>query len=189
MTQEAHPKTDAAAATDAVGTIYFDATLAPYRSLPPQGFLILMSAIAGGGFLIGFGFFLAGAWPVAGFAGLEILLVYIAFKLNYRESRRRQHLRLTEKTGLEIAEVAPNGHETVRRLEPTWLSVEIEDPPRHDSQLKLMSHGRVTIVGAFLTAGERLELAHALRAALERYRGGPLSPPGAAPAPPAGGSG
>ena len=30
---------------------------------------------------------LTGAWPVMGFFGLDVLLVYVAFKLNYRSGR------------------------------------------------------------------------------------------------------
>ena len=32
-------------------------------------------------------FLLAGAWPVFGFFGLDVLLVYWAFRLNYRRAR------------------------------------------------------------------------------------------------------
>lgn len=181
MSDEAHPKSATAvsgdASEDAPGdgggrgeTVFFDATLRPHRSLGPRGFLILMSAIAGTGFLIGFAFFLAGAWPVAGFCGLEILLVYCAFKLNYRDARRAEHLRLARPGGLSIAKVAPNGEAVVRRLEPGWLKVHIDEPPRHGSQLTLSSHGRTTVIGSFLTVEERAELAEALRRALARYR-------------------
>jgi uncharacterized membrane protein len=187
MTRDAHPKTDDPSDTGAKPdrTVYFDATLSPHRSLSPRGFLILMSAIGGTGFLIGFGFFMVGAWPVAGFCGLEILLVYLAFRLNYRESRRREHLRLARPGGLEIERIAPNGETRAARLEPTWLRVEIDNPPEPDSQLRLIAHGRAVIVGSFLSAGERAELAEALRAAITRYRGGPVTPPGTA-SPPAG---
>lgn len=183
MSEQAHPESDprSGAESGAPRTVYFDATLAPHRSLSRRGFLIVMTAIGTGGFLIGFGFFLAGAWPVAGFAGLEILLVYIAFKLNFRESRRREHLRLSRPGGLEIERVAPDGARSAARLEPTWLRVEMDDPPQHHSQLRLLSHGRAVVVGGFLTADERAELARALRDALAAYRRGPAD--AAAPAP------
>ncbi len=187
------------AAETAKAAVYFDATLRPHRSLGPRGFLIIMSAIAATGFFIGLAFFLAGAWPVAGFCGLEILLLYIAFKLNYRDGRRAEHLRLSDPGGLAIARVAPNGKRSEAWLEPTWLKVAMDDPPKHDSMLRLRTHGRETIIGAFLTPGERLEVADALRAALERYRAADLASgigpdtaapsPAAAPAGQAGGSG
>lgn len=158
--------------TQTDNTVYFDATLRPHRSLSRRGFLMVMSAIAGGGFLIGTGFFLAGAWPVAGFCGLEILLVYIAFKMNFREGRRSEHLRLTD-DGLDLTRVSPNGAMQSHRYEPSWLAVEMDDPPRHDSCLILRSHGRGTEVGRFLQPFEKLEVAQALRDAIARYRAVP----------------
>jgi uncharacterized membrane protein len=46
----------------------------------------------------------------------------------------------------------------------------MDDPPKHDSQLTLRSHGRDLSIGTFLTPEERLELAHALRGALNQAR-------------------
>src|SRR5690606_40066821 len=58
--------------------VLFEALLTPHRSLSPRGFVILMSAIASVAFLAGLTFFLLGAWPVIGFMGLEVLLVWVA---------------------------------------------------------------------------------------------------------------
>ncbi|MDF1750006.1 MAG: DUF2244 domain-containing protein [Alphaproteobacteria bacterium] len=150
-------------------TTYLDATLRPHRSLDQRGFLIVMMAIGGCGFLIGFAFFLAGAWPVAGFCGLEIALVYIAFKLNFRDARRCEHLLMTD-SGLYIVRTGPSGVIQKERLEPNWLSVQMDDPPQHESQLILKSHGQVTELGRFLQPYERVEVAQAIRAAIARYR-------------------
>ena len=48
----------------------------------------------------------------------------------------------------------------------------MDDPPGHDSALRLTSHGQSLVIGAFLTPEERLEVAHALRAALDEWRTG-----------------
>ncbi len=149
--------------------IYLDASLRPHRSLGPKGFALVMGAVALCGSAVGFSFFLAGAWPVAGFAGLEILLLYAAFKLNYRDAKRMEHIRLTD-AGLEITRVKPNGKSARITLEPTWLQVMMDDPPDHHSQLVVASRGKGLILGAFLTPGERLEVAKALQDALDRYR-------------------
>lgn len=154
----------------AVRTVYFDATLRPHRSLSKLGFLIVMTLIAGTGITIGTLFFLAGAWPVLGFCGLEILLVYIAFKMNFREGRRSEHVRLSDQ-GLDIAWVLPSGHVTQMCWEAHWLCVDLQPRPREDNRLLLRSHGKVAEIGQFLLPGERAELAQALRDALIRYRG------------------
>ncbi|NMM45830.1 DUF2244 domain-containing protein [Rhodospirillaceae bacterium KN72] len=152
-------------------TVYFDATLRPHRSLDPRGFLLVMVAIAGGGFTIGFAFFLAGAWPVAGFCGLEVLLIYIGFKMNFREGRRCEHLFMTD-DGLNVSKTEPNGKTHIYKLEPTWLRVLMENPPRPGSRLLLTSHGKALEIGSFLLPDERLEVAEALRDAVYRYRTG-----------------
>ena len=149
--------------------VYFDVVLRPHRSLDRKGFLLVMGAVGFGGFLIGTAFFLMGAWPVAGFCGLEILLVYWGFRMNFREGRRREYLRMTD-SGLAVDRVAPDGKRRHMMLEPGWLRVEIDDPVEHHSQLRLISHGRSTIVGSFLTPDERFSLARALNDAIRRYR-------------------
>ena len=54
--------------------------LTPHRSLSPTGFLIFMAVLGGISFVTGMVFLLAGAWPVFGFLGLDVLLVYWAFR-------------------------------------------------------------------------------------------------------------
>ena len=56
----------------------FIAELRPYRSLGPRGFLVLMTFISLVAFVAGIIFMRAGAWPVLGFFGLDVVLIYIA---------------------------------------------------------------------------------------------------------------
>jgi uncharacterized membrane protein len=147
----------------------FDAVLWPNRSLPPLGFAILMTAVVAVSAGIGAGFVLIGAWPVTGFLGLDVLLLYIAFRCNYRQGRCAEFIRLAN-DGLSVRRVEPNGRMREWRFEPYWVRVHMDDPPRHESHLTLASHGRRLVVGAFLTARERLEVASALRAALHEHR-------------------
>lgn len=145
--------------------------LYPHRSLGPLGFALLMGAIVAVSAGVGAGFFMIGAWPVTGFFGLDILLVYLAFRWNYREGRRAELIRL-DHDGLTVRRVEPDGRHREWRFEPYWVRVSIDDPPRHDSQLILSSHGRHLVLGGFLTPRERLEVATALRAALSAHRPG-----------------
>lgn len=157
----------------------FDAVLRPHRSLSPAGFGILMAALAVGLAGLGFVFFAIGAWPVLGFCGLEFGLLYLAFRINYRDGRACEHLRL----GAAMLEVRRlDGRGRLRgtwQFQPNWLRVTMDDPPEHGSQLALSSHGRELIIGSFLTPEERLDLAHALRRALEAWRTAPQPGPGA----------
>ena len=161
------------------GLAPFDAVLYPNRSLGPFGFYALMSAIVLVSAALGAAFVFAGAWPVTGFLGLDVLLLYLAFRWNYRAGRCAELIRL-DRDGLCVRQVRPSGATREWRFEPHWVRVTIDDPPRHDSQLVLSSHGRALAIGAFLTAEERAEVARALRAALAAHRQGENPEPAAA---------
>jgi len=147
--------------------VIFDAILTPHRSLSPRGFFLLMAAISGISFTAGLGFFLMGAWPIVGFLGLDVLLIYIAFKINFRAARLYETVVVT-RDRLVVERVSPRGDAQQWRFQPAWLQILMDDPPAHDSQLTLRSHGRSLRIGAFLTAEERLDLANALRQALRK---------------------
>ena len=110
-----------------------------------------------------------GAWPVLGFCGLDILLVWMAFKLSYRQGRMRERVRVTL-SDMWVARVLPSGHETRWRLQPTWTRVEIDKPVRHESQVQVISKGKKLILGSFLSPDERGDFACALRDALGRAK-------------------
>lgn len=145
--------------------VVFDAVLTPHRSLSPRGFFVLMTAIGTVSFIAGLAFFLIGAWPVVGFLGLDVLLVYIAFRANFRHARMYETVTLT-RDDLVVQRVSPRGDAQRWRFQPAWLQVLMDDPPAHDSRLTLRSHGRSLCVGDFLTAEERADFARALRRAL-----------------------
>jgi uncharacterized membrane protein len=149
--------------------VYFAAALKPNRSLSKTGFRLLMIFTAFLTFGIGTAFFILSAWPVIGFCGLEFILLYIAFRLNYRAGRATERICLTEKE-LEVTRISPYGKTQQWRFEPTWLQVLIDNPPQHHSKLRLRSHGRSLVIGSFLTPEERLEVADALHAALQGWR-------------------
>ena len=152
--------------------LIFDALLSPHRSLSPRGFAILLIAVCAVAFVAGMVFFLAGAWPVVGFLGLDVLLIYVAFRVNYRHSRMHETLALTRRD-LTVCRVDHRGRVASWRFQPTWLQVLIDDPPDHHSQLVLRSHGRSLVIGAFLSPAERFDLATALRHALARAKCAP----------------
>lgn len=148
----------------------FDAVLYPNRSLPPAGFMILMLAVVSVSAAVGAGFALVGAWPVTGFLGLDVLLLFLAFRWNYREGRRTETIRL-DRDGLVIRRTDPDGRVRAWRFEPYWVRVRMEGPAGRGRQLTVSSHGQSLVIGRFLTPAERSEVAQALQAALRDHRG------------------
>lgn len=149
--------------------LLFDALLLPHRSLSPRGFLLLMAGVGTVSFAAGLVFFLMGAWPVIGFLGLDVALIYLAFRINYRRACQYETVKLT-RGDLTVERIGRRGEVSTWRFQPAWLRVQMDDPPRPSSQLVLRSHGRTLRIGGFLTAQERADFAAALRAALERAR-------------------
>ena len=106
---------------------------------------------------------------VFGFYGLEILIIYIALQRSYRDGLVYEKVRLTDES-LTVEKGDLRGHRESWRFQPYWVRVSMDDPPHHESQVVLSSHGQSLIVGAFLSPEERLDFAKALRAALDIQR-------------------
>ena len=146
----------------------FEAVL--YPNQPPNGrvFSIVLLAVALILAMASIGFILAGAWPVSGFLGLDVLLLLLAFRWSRREAERLEHIRL-DPSGLHVRCVNPGGSEHHWRFNPAWVRVEMDKAARPESNLKLQQQGLTLTLGRFLTPDERLDLANALRSALSHY--------------------
>ena len=153
------------------GADTFRAVLTPHRSLGPKGFLALMVAFGAISFVTGMVFFVAGAWPVLGFFGLDVLLVYIAFRLNYRSGRRCEVLDLTP-ARLMLTRVHPSGRTERFDCNPYWARVNLREWPDGRTVLSVVSQGTELVFGRFLTDDERRDLASELKDALVAARGG-----------------
>jgi len=149
-----------------------DLTLRPHRSLGPRGFAVLMGLLCAISFVAGIVFLAVGAWPVVGFLGVDVLLVWIAFRVSYARGRIRERLTL-HADRFEIVRTDHWGRERRHSLEPYWLKVELADRGAGAPLVRLRSHGRTTVVGSFLPVGERAELARVLDEALRRWRQSP----------------
>lgn len=158
-----------AAADPAGGTVFFDALLHPNTSLSRPGFRVLMGGLALVSAVVGMAFVARGAWPVFGFYGLDLLLLYLALKINYRRARMYEKVRLTA-SALTVERGDGSGRRWVATLPSGWLRVTLAGAAEDGGQVVLSSHGRSIIVGAFLSPDERVDFAQALRQALELSR-------------------
>lgn len=168
------------------GPLFMDAELAPNRSLPNPAFMALMIAIAAISFTSGVLFITIGAWPVTPFFGLDAFLVWLAFRISYRDGRAREWVKVDARD-IEVVRQHPTGHRRRYRLPTAWVKLRQIDPDEHHTQVALTAHGRALVLGAFLSPPERGEFAAALGAAIDRARAslpaagtGPQEPGGAA---------
>lgn len=148
----------------------FSAILTPYRSLSPRGFLILMTLVGLVSFVAGLAFLLVGAWPVFGFFGLDVLLIYAAFKANYFAARAYETVSIAGGK-LTVTKVLPSGRSKSWTFNPYWAQLEVASRPGRASRLLLRSHGRALTLGNFLSESERLDFAAALQDALAVSKG------------------
>ena len=97
--------------------------------------------------------------------GLDVALIYIAFKLNYRAARLYETVDLTQ-TALTVTRVQPSGKAQVWSFNPYWVRLNLEDRIGRSSELSIASHGKRLVFATFLTDPEREDFAQALSTAL-----------------------
>ena len=151
----------------------FSAIITPHRSLSGRGFLLVMTLVGGFSFIGGMFFFLLGAWPVIGFLGLDVVLVYWAFRANYRAAAAFEEVTVTP-SELRLRRVSHRGEVAEWTLNPLWTKLDRETNEEFGLlKLVLVSRGRKFPVAGFLSPKERESFAAALSTALGEARRGP----------------
>ena len=151
------------------GPFVMDAQLRPHRSLSNLAFLVLIGVLFIAMAIAGTLYALTGAWPVLGFFGLDILLVYLAFRLTYKSARAREQVRVGQ-DAIWVTRHHATGHRQDFELPTAFSTVELHRPGSHDCQLRLKSRAGLLVIGSFLPPPERAEFGAALRQAIDRAR-------------------
>jgi uncharacterized membrane protein len=150
----------------------FSARVTPHRSLNRTGFLVLMTFIGIVSFVAGVAFCLMGAWPVLGFFGLDVLVIYWAFRINFRSAAATEDIVVTP-SELRVRRVSHRGHLIEYSFNPLWVQLEqTGDPEFGIEHLFLVSRGRRVPIGHFLGPDEKASFAKALLAALQTAKRG-----------------
>jgi uncharacterized membrane protein len=155
----------------------FSALLTPHRSLNRTGFLLVMAFVSVASFAAGIACLMIGAWPVLGFLGLDVLAVYLAFKINFRRAKAYEEILVTP-SELRLRRVSHRGHVMEWAFNPLWVQL---DQVVHEEfgieKLYLVSKGRRVSIASFLGPDEKASFAKALTAALQAARRGPTYNP------------
>jgi uncharacterized membrane protein len=151
----------------------FSAVITPYRALGRRGFAVLLIGVAVVSAAAGILFLALGAWPVTGFFGLDILLVYVAFRRNYRAARAYEEVSVTS-SELTVRKVDQHGRAAEWSANPVWVRLDREiDADFGMRGLFVVARGRRHAVGSFLAPDEKASFANALGSALGEARRGP----------------
>jgi uncharacterized membrane protein len=142
-------------------------TLTPHRSLNREGFVALMAVLVLLNFAGGLLFLVAGAWPITGFMGLDVLLVWWAFRQNFADAQKAERISVRDDL-VTLQRFSNTGTPEHLEFNRRWLKVELEFDEARDmvGRLLLSYRGALTEVGAFLGREERQSLSKALQSAL-----------------------
>ena len=151
----------------------FDATITPHRSLDRNAFRIVMTLVCLAAIASSIPFMVLGAWPVAGFMGLDVALIYIAFRANFRDARAYEDVTVTP-LELHLAKVSARGARADWRFNPSWVRLERQDDEDFGLQrLCVASRGSQVEIAHYLAPDDKARFATQLSQALAEARRGP----------------
>jgi len=170
-----HPMESGKAPPDpaqAVERPVFAAVIHPHRSLGPGGFRIVMTLCCLAAAAASIPFVVLGVWPVAGFFGLDLLALFIAFRLNFRDARAFEEVVLT-RIELMFRRVSHRGQRREWRFNPLWTKLHQEHDDEFGLQtLALVSGRRRVVIASELSPPERESFADAFGKALADVKQG-----------------
>ena len=142
-------------------------TLRPNSSLTREGFIAIMAILVCLNLSAGIMFLSIGAWPIMGFMGLDVALIWWAFRANFADARRAEHIEITADE-LVLRRLAEDKPAQEQRFARRWVRVELDEDRERElvGPLYLRFGGKRTEIASFLGAQERLSFANALKAAL-----------------------
>jgi uncharacterized membrane protein len=151
----------------------FATRLIPHRSLSPRTASWIIVVFGCVSAAVSLPFYLVGAWPVIGFLGVDMLALFVAFRVSFRSAEAYETILVTPLV-LEFVKVSPYGARRVFRFNPVWVRVEEEaDEEFGTERVALVSRGETVEVGGFLGPEQKAALARDLSAALRKARRGP----------------
>jgi uncharacterized membrane protein len=160
-------------AGDPADSTLFAASIRAHRSLGREGARLVITLVAVAGVISSIPFAIAGAWPVAGYFGLDVLLLYIAFRVNDRRAEECEEVRLTY-VELLLRRVGGPRPPAEWRFNPAWVRLErSEDAEFGLQRLAIVSRDARVDVARPLSPAERAEFAQAFEAGLVEAKRGP----------------
>ena len=142
-------------------------TLYPHRSLNRTGFFILMFFLTLFSFFAGIMFVSIGAWPVFGFFGLDILLIYVFFKINFNSGKKKEII-ILKKNELLIKTYNSRILKKIYKFDPNWIKINLTKLKNKTSTLQISSKNKSIIIGSFLVHQEKINIVKSLSTALKK---------------------
>jgi uncharacterized membrane protein len=149
--------------------IHLDRQITPERSLPTTGFKVLLGAVIAVNLIVAAFFVAIGATPVPIFLGLDVLGIFIAFRVSYRRAATRERVVVTSGEVRVLRELG--GKAMAVWTSPTaFTRVDLDRSGRHGAELRLALSDKRLRIGQALGPREREDLADSLEAAIASAR-------------------
>jgi uncharacterized membrane protein len=151
----------------------FSAVITPNLALGRTGTRVVLGVFLLFSAIPALVFLSKGAWPILPFLGLEIGLVWLAFRVYRTKARAYEEVSLTP-SELLVRRVSPDDAVQEHRFNPYWVRLSrhtLEDEGL--VRLAVTSHGRSLVIAHALSPPERERFARALDEALVRVQRGP----------------
>ena len=146
--------------------LVLDTVLRPHRSLSADAFKYMLIAMVVVNLAVAVTFWAHGAYPVAGFAGLDVLALWIAFRVNNRAARAEERVRIDVEQ-IHVERRNANGSVVHWVVSPLWARA------ANDSLgVWIRTGGAALRVGSFLSPVEKAQFFEVLDDALWRAKRG-----------------
>ncbi len=123
-------------------------------------------------FLGGLAFSMMGAWPIVAFFAIDVLLLYLAFRINYARALAYEEITVTP-SALTVRKVSHRGRVREYVLNPLWVRVhKITHEEYGVERLSLVWRGRYVPLASFLGPDDKASFADALSRALAEAKRG-----------------
>jgi uncharacterized membrane protein len=162
------------AALDPMDRPIFRARLVAHRSLSRRGRKVLVVFFALGSALASLPFFMMGAWPVVGFFGLDVALLWGALALNARGARAYEDVVVTP-LEVRLAQISEKGGRRDWRFSTLWSRLRRRSDDEFGVLHLYLDHrGQSVEIARVLGPPEKEDFAQALTGALAEAKRGPV---------------
>ena len=151
----------------------FEILLKPNSSLTGAARVLFLGSIFFICSVIGIGFFLAGGTMILPFAGLEIILVYLAFRLSFNWSNQKQIIILSK----EHVEVRVDGLKEFFTWKEfrSFATFNISKDQSMEDKISFRSKGKEIYVGNFLNKGDKEKLKEEVSLIIQKLNAFPVN--------------
>ena len=147
-------------------TTKFEILLKPNSSLTGTTRILFLGSIFFICSVIGIGFFLAGGIMILPFAGLEIILVYLAFRLSFNWSNQKQIIILS-KDHVEVRVDGLKEFFTWKEFR-SFATFNVKKNNAKDHDLSFRSKGKEIVGGSFLNEEDKILLKEEISHIIQR---------------------